>query len=108
MTRVARAKLAEARCTVIAEATEAANQRVPDFDVRTAEVSEAALDVICPVDRRKRRSRQMLELGLVGALERDERSKESDVLGLTVYENDLQSSVGHRHRHTSNWHIAKW
>ena len=106
--RVAGPKLVEARRTVIAEATQTTDQLLSDFDVRAAQVPEAAPDAVGPIEHRKGGPRETLELGLVGILECDDRSKEVDVLGFFGYEQELQGSSGHGHRYPPDLHVAEW
>ena len=99
--------LMEARRTVIAEATQTADQLVPNFDVRAVEVSQPTPDAIGPLECREGRSRETLEHRLVCVLPQDDRPKEVNVLGLFGDEEEIDRSIRHGNGHPSSRYSAE-
>ena len=98
----------EALRTMIAEATQTADQFVPNFGIRTTEVSQPTPDAIGPRECREGRPREILEHPLVSVLQRDDRPKEVNVLGLFGDEEDIDRSVRHGNGHLPARHSANW
>ena len=100
--------LVEAHRAVIAKATQIADQFVPNINIRAAEVPETLPDMIGPLERRKGRLCQMFKHGLVRVLQRDDRPKEVNMLGLFGYEVDFNGFAGHSDRHPTTRYSAEW
>ena len=67
-TRVTRPKFPKAGRTVVVEATQAADQLVPDGDIGTAELPETPPNPVRPVEGRKRGACETRELHFIGGI----------------------------------------
>ena len=65
-------------------------------------------DVVGPLERREGGLREMLELRLIRVLKRNDSPKETNVLGLFGYEEDLSSNTSHSNRDLPMGHSAEW
>ena len=63
--------------------------------------------MVRPIQRGKGGLRKLPKLRRVGFLQRDNGSKEANVLGLVGYEEDLQGRVVYGHGHGSRWCVTK-
>ena len=65
-------------------------------------------DVIGPLERRERRTRETFEHHLICVLQCDDRPKKINVLGLLGYEGDLDSSTGHGNSRPPTRYSVEW
>ena len=105
-TRVTRPGFPKARRTVVAEATQTADQFVSDGNIRTAELPETPPKAIRPVDSRKCGPRETRELSFIDVFQTDDRAKERHVIGFPGHKADLQRIAGHGHRNPPNAHFV--
>ena len=65
-------------------------------------------DVVGPLECREGGPREVLELRLIRVLKRNDSPKETNVLGLFGYEEDLSGNTSHGNRDLPMEHFAEW
>ncbi len=65
-------------------------------------------DVVGPLERREGGPREVLELRLIRVLKGNDSPKETNVLGLFGYEEDLSGNTSHGNRDLPMEHFAEW
>jgi len=93
---------------MIVESTQTKDQFIPDFNVWSAEISQATPNFVGPFESRKGRPCKALELLLIRILKLDCRAKEAHMMAFTSYEVQFAFNASHRNRHLSARYLAKW